>query len=1183
MKLKRLILQGYKTFASKTDFIFDDGITAVVGPNGSGKSNIADAVRWVLGEQSYSTLRGKRTADMIFAGSQSRPRAGMAQAILTLDNSEGWLPIDYTEVEIGRRAYRSGENEYLLNGQKVRLKDVTDLLATSGLAERTYNIIGQGLVDQALSLRAEERRALFEEAAGINHYKSRRAETLRRLQETQRNLQRVHDILAEIRPRLTSLKRQATRAQNYEQLAVDLHNLLRIWYGYRWEQSKIEMRQARTAAQTAESNWQQSRRKLRVQQENMDDIRRQINRLQTRISETQDARDGLRDQLEKARRDAAILQERRQALARQMEGISQEFPILTGQQETAAAELETAVAELTAAQEQLATAQAQLRRFNSDFRAQQAAINQWQQALQTATTRLRSAQTRLAQSQGQHSQLQERLKEQQEAEQPDFSAELSRWEAESGRFTAHLEEIKTNLELQQTQRQALQEQRQALIRELKQLRRERHDTEQQLNQQRSKLARLEARVEMLDQMRLKETPLPPGTNLIGSLAGMITIPTAHRTALEAALQTRLATLLFADEEAMWAALDAAEEGALAAAALSRLAAPEPSTVPQDTAVIGWAANILQIDRQEAVPLVRLLLGRTLLVKDRPAAYRLAQQLPSGAAAVAPDGFIAHSNGLVESGAPPESSILAREEAWRSAQQERDREKETLAKVEETLSGQDQIIQQKQDEVDALAQQERELGEQERETRQAQAQAQRELDRTQQRQTFLQQQQQAQQKERIRLESRLEALQTELVQQQTAVQDAETAVSEAQAQLDALPVTEAQQQRESLQQAINAAQTIVAGRQAVVDSRRATLNQLAGQLTRLRERKAALSQQQDELEQSDMEDRRIQLHDEMTALDARLEPLKAELKEARRRLGELEDETAVFNKQTHDAETIYTQARINLNQIKNDAESLQERIKADLGVVALRYDDDQFGPTPLPISGVEELPTVQELPDDIEETIQSYRGQMQRMGAINPDAPAEYEETQQRHDFLSSQIEDLEATEIQLRQVIAELDDLTSRAFAETVDKVNDVFGGIFTQLFGGGSARLVLTDPDDLTISGVDIIARLPNRREQGLALLSGGERSLTAAALIFSLLKVSPTPFCIMDEVDAALDEANINRFRELLRELSLKTQFVIITHNRGTVQAAQTIYGISMGSDSASQAISIKPEDYVKQRELV
>jgi chromosome segregation protein len=327
-----------------------------------------------------------------------------------------------------------------------------------------------------------------------------------------------------------------------------------------------------------------------------------------------------------------------------------------------------------------------------------------------------------------------------------------------------------------------------------------------------------------------------------------------------------------------------------------------------------------------------------------------------------------------------------------------------------------------------------------------------------------------------------------------------------------------------------------------------------------------------------------LQKEAARLDETLQPLQDELSKNRRQIAQVEEETAVINKLTHERETHYTQAKITLSQTETAVHGLQDRIKADLGLVALSYDEDQTGANPLPIGEVvQQLPIVTELPDDIESAIQNYRGQMQRMGAINPDAPQEYEEVAERHDFLSQQVEDLTLTDAQLREVIAELDTLTSRAFADTVDKVNQVFGDTFTQLFGGGAARLLLTDPDDLTISGVDIIARLPNRREQGLGLLSGGERSLTAAALIFSLLKVSPTPFCIMDEVDAALDEANINRFRELLRELSLKTQFIVITHNRGTVQAAQTIYGISMGDDSASQMISIKPEEYVKQEKLV
>jgi chromosome segregation protein len=319
---------------------------------------------------------------------------------------------------------------------------------------------------------------------------------------------------------------------------------------------------------------------------------------------------------------------------------------------------------------------------------------------------------------------------------------------------------------------------------------------------------------------------------------------------------------------------------------------------------------------------------------------------------------------------------------------------------------------------------------------------------------------------------------------------------------------------------------------------------------------------------------------MAQIESLLHPTQQKLAGYRQRLLTLQKESAGLQRKAHEEETRYMQTQVRFTQQESQIEALKERISSDLGLVALRYDEDHAGTMPLPIEDIfEELPKVDELPKDIEKNIQQFRGQLQRMGGVNPEAPQEYEETEQRFEFLTQQMADLQETDEQLRKVIAELDDLTSRAFADTVEQVNTVFAETFTQLFGGGSARLVLTEPDDLTVSGVDIVARLPNQREQGLALLSGGERSLTASALIFSLLKVSPTPFCVMDEVDAALDEANVNRFRDILRELSLNTQFIIITHNRGTVQVANTIYGVSMQPDSASQVISIRPEEYARR----
>lgn len=1183
MRLKKLVLQGYKTFATKTEFLFDEGITSIVGPNGSGKSNIADAVRWVLGEQSYSTLRGKRTVDMIFAGSQSRPRAGMAQAILTLDNSDGWLPIDYSEVEIGRRAHRSGENEYILNGQKVRLKDITDLLATSGLAERTYTIIGQGLVDQALSLRAEERRALFEEAAGINHYKSRRAETLRRLQETQRNLQRVHDILAEIRPRLTSLKRQATRAQNYEQISLDLQNLLRIWYGFRWEQAKKEIRRAKETAASSEKVWQTSRQKMRVQQENADDLRRQIHRLQQKINEAQNQRDDLRDQLEAARRQVAIMQERRESVQRRLQEVEAELPPIGQQREAAAAELAAATEELTTAQASLNQAREQLQTFNANFQTQQATINKWQSELKNSVQAQRSTQNRVAQLQGQLNQLREQLQEQTAAQPSNDDAEAVKLQAEVEKLTAVFTTAQQKVDEQRQQRTDLQKQRQELIQELKNLRRDLRDQEQQLSRQQKELARLEAQTEMLDQMRRKETAVSDNIQVLGNLASILTIPAQHQQAIEAALQTRLGTLLLPDEAALWQLLAQRDPDAALAVAVADSLQPAAPPEIKEKGVIGWADSVVEYDKQFA-PLVQLLLGRILLVDGAKTAVAIAKTLPTGCVAAAPDGTVAHAGGLIELvGQSAQDSLLAREEAWREAQQKLAEKKEEVAAVETAVSDQQALIQSKQEAADELNNEEQRLGRLMNEASQRVSQAQRELDRQKQQQAFAERQQAAQAEATARLQNRIATLAANAKKDEEEVVRLEAAVSQAQAQLDSLPVAEAQQQRESLRQNIGAEQTIVDGRRAVVDSRRATLNQFEQQLARLKERQSALQAQQAELAQNKHEQNRLQLQDQMSELDAELAPMKTRLAALQDELGKVEEETAVSQKETHDHETIYTQAKIAFSQQQSAIEGLQERIKTDLGIVALHYDEDQFGPNPLPIGGVQALPQVAELPDDIEETIHTYRGQMQRMGAINPDAPEEYQETQDRYDFMTQQIEDLTETEEKLRKVIEELDELTSRAFAETVDKVNAVFGETFTQLFGGGAGRLVLTDPDDLTVSGVDIIARLPNRREQGLGLLSGGERSLTAAALIFSLLKVSPTPFCIMDEVDAALDEANINRFRDQLRELALGTQFIVITHNRGTVQAAQTIYGISMGSDSASQAISIKPEEYIKQPELL
>jgi chromosome segregation protein len=324
-RLKSLELNGYKTFATKTSFEFGGDITVIVGPNGSGKSNIADALRWVLGEQSFRLLRGKRTDDMIFAGSQSRPRAGMASATVTFDNSDGWLPIDFSEVSITRKAYRDGNNEYQINGQRVRLRDVNELLASSGLAERTYTVIGQGLVDAALTLKAEERRRLFEEAAGIGLYRTRKEQALRRLDKTKRNLERIEDILSELSPRLRSLKRQASRAEQYDQVRADLEAVLREWYGYHWHKAQQELQTIHAQVAEQEKNLKTVRAKQTGTEKSLSEMRDKINVLRGQLNSWHRQLSQIHAKREETSRELAVSDERRRSLLAREERIKEEI------------------------------------------------------------------------------------------------------------------------------------------------------------------------------------------------------------------------------------------------------------------------------------------------------------------------------------------------------------------------------------------------------------------------------------------------------------------------------------------------------------------------------------------------------------------------------------------------------------------------------------------------------------------------------------------------------------------------------------------------------------------------------------------------------------------------------------------------------------------------------------------
>ena len=1199
LRLKSLELHGYKTFAAKTNFEFAEGITAIVGPNGSGKSNIADALRWVLGEQSYSILRAKKTEDMIFAGSEQRPRAGMASAVVTFDNTDGWLPLDFSEVALARRAYRDGRNDYLLNNQHVRLKDINELLAQSGLSERTYTILGQGLVDASLALKADDRRRLFEEAAGIGLYRARREEALRRLETTLRNLDRVLDILAELEPRLKSLERQALRAQEYTQVQADLRMLLLEWYGFHWRHAQHNLAEVIELSRTQETKLNEVREAYKNMRQEFVSFHDRLNGLRARLNSWHRQSAQLHEKRESVSGELAMLDERQRALIDNHQAVMSEQARLAEEYKIALERLRDGEAETAHLQLEFDEAQAQTKTVQTSLNVRQEEKSHLETELGTARKKLDGLNGRRAGLQARLDELSTRSNGQkqkldslgQAITSVENEAEIAMQENKSMALAREKGESavqKAETELQLAQKRVLE-----LENLLKKKQTERAAKE-------ADGTRIKAQLDVLEQAEQSLAGYAEGAKLLleaarhskiggvrGALSSSIDVPAELEMAISAALGEYTDAVLLTsgrDTDAALALLDSDQLGRAALLPLDWLSPVAPLKLKPDASFIGVASELVKAP-VELQPALDLLLGQVMVVRDRAAARRALSGQPANVSVVTLQGELFHATGQVVAGKPAKAGTLGRPRQRREMHEslvDINRQINILEADELKHSG--QIETANEHVVDCqkeLAEKRADLETARRTERQAQVRqdtALRERDwQISQRQSIQDEIAQAG-KELQQSAAAFSRNDKDIVQEQ---EDVRRKTSE----LAALSLDEFQDQV-----VFWGTRTAVVER-ALSDAR-SRFSERKQTALHLQEQQANADSHLEEIDRSKvgLEIERENRHKEASAMNAQLDELRALIDPAEKELETTEiQEVDLQNKEAEGQvvmarfERSYNQIQVDLGRKQEALQNLRLKIEDDFGLVAFEYATDVSGPVPLPFEGmVEQLPLVTELAPDLEENMTRQRAQLRHMGAVNPEAQQEYKSVKERHTFLTTQVEDLRKAEADLRQVIAELDELTRREFQKTFDAVAEEFHVIFHRLFGGGSARLTLTDPENLTDTGIDIEARLPGRREQGLSLLSGGERSLTAIALVFALLKVSPTPVCVMDEVDAMLDEANVGRFRDLLQELSKKTQFIIITHNRNTVQSADVIYGVTMGRDSVSQVISLKldeiSEDYLK-----
>ena len=1208
MYLKRLQVQGFKTFAQKTDFVYDQGVTAIVGPNGSGKSNIADAIRWVLGEQRYSVLRSRKTEDVIFAGSALKPAMGFAEASITFDNSDQILPLDFGEVTITRRAYRSGENEYYINKSRVRLKDITE--ATMPLSQ-TYTVITQGMVDAALSQKPEERRGLFEDAASVGLYNLKKAEAQNSLTKQEENARHIGVMVSEIEPRLKGLERHARQAEEYYKLREELQLLQKRYYGDRWHKNQTALLTAHVRENQAQVALESGKADLETLQARIGAARAVQNDKRSRLAELHRESSQAHSRAQQLQQAVAVDQERLNGLGRQRENLEQELVNLRvglESNQTRLAELEAAHAALVSDQGQDASRIAEQDAVVKDHlkKVQQAeeAVNRQRQAVNRlvgALDNVRQRQTQLAERRSQLSQQEKQYVESRTAVE-NRRHELEEQSALAQGSLAGLDEEASQL---MTRRQKLEAAASAATEAIR-----RHERTAQ--EARSRLDSARSRLELLNRLQSNFTGLYGGvksvmqaasgagprlSGVLGLVANLLVAPAQLEVAIEIALGMHLQDVVverFQDAEKAIELLKKAGAGRATFLPLDNLrpggGAKLPGSLAKLDGVRGVASELISFEPIYR-PVYDQLLGRVLVVEDLGVGRAALRDLTGGWTVVTLGGEILRSSGAVTGGAAgsgkdrAEGSVLMRERELRELPQEIARLEKGISKTATDLA---QAQAQAADTKGQIAGLER------------------------QGQQLTRQQQQAREKLNG-LKTSIDQLSHELKVRQENYQNVATelaGLSNREASLVA-ELSQTEEQRHQAQKQIVALETAVRTATATLGDERdklaamRTTTALAEQrmknsrdsLSFVRNEKARLEEQiaGRTAQQKGLAEQFRQLQGTLAAAQAENRTVAGQIERLRTDIGPLEAELTALQQNQGDHERQWSElsttllsleaahgrASLETQRILDEIETLRVRAADDLAP-SLQLDgttasDDPTGAmSEIDPSQWEEL---LELTDreavQIAERIEQLRNKLRRIGAVNPLAMQEYRETQQRYDFLTSQLKDLDETGRTLRSLIKELDEVTQARFAQTFEKVATEFKRFFGMLFNGGQAHLVLTEPDDLARTGIEIMAQPPGKRQQSLALMSGGERSLTAVALLFALLEVNPSPFCVLDEVDAALDESNVGRFCETLRTLAHKTQFIVITHNRGTIEAARTIYGVSMGPESVSKIMSLRVDE--------
>ena len=1179
MYLKRLEMQGFKSFADKTVLEFMPGITAVIGPNGSGKSNISDSIRWILGEQSMKSLRGTKTQDIIFAGTQSRKSLGFAEASLVFDNTDGTLPIEYSEVTVTRKIYRSGETGYYINKAPCRLKDVVELFMDTGIGRDGYSIIGQGKIDEILSNKSEDRRHIFEEAAGIVKYRSRKEETEKKLEQTKLNLLRINDILTEIEGNLEPLQMQADKAKKYLNLKEELKNIEVGLFIYNIEKYRQALEELTSDEEIMNSTLNQEEGKLekiKILKEELkdriDEITLQIENMQNIGFESQKEIEKLNSNINLAEakiknniENTELYQKEIKELEEKIENLKQDIEQKQNKKDNLKQNKEKFENELKAKEEEL-------KKLTEKLSSKEIEIEAKKKQVEENIDKKYELQTEISTQTANIDNIEKRQKQiKQEIDANILNLDRTRMKRED--IAKGFYQIENNRNKVLKSIENIDSQKQEIDKKIKEF-----DLQiiNNTNDMRMKQSRYNFLVEtekekegyiksvkslLIDCEKIKEL----GKGMHGVLANIISVPSEYETAIEMCLGASLQNIVTDTEEDAKKLVEHLRKNNLGRASFLPITSVKgkklDSIKGKKIGVVGVASDLVKFDKKYE-QIIFSLLGRTVVVDNMQNAINLAKENNYSFRIITIEGDVINPSGAITGGSVAKKTvnILGRSREIEVLEKELNGLRNKISKLEEDkekyVDSSENII----EEVQSLEKQLQEIDI-----------------------TY------ATEKQRIiSIDENIEQIQNRIDKLKEEVEKTEKSKNEtlASKQKNKECIEKMSKQNEEDQKIIDEFSNANKESQKYIDDLNLDITNLKISVSSFNESEVSIQ------EMTEMIMKEIETHTKnknnksLQIKNAILEndKLKIEIENTKQEIEK------VKSKVSNSGENIdkMKKERIEKNEKLSKKEEEQteqfkriEELKAQITKIEVKKTKTEEDITDVINKMWEEYELTPnnageyQKPENVAVTqrrVNVLRTDIKELGSVNVDSIEEYKKLKDRYDFMCEQRLDLEDTMSKLRKVIQDMTETMKQEFKEKFEIINKNFGEVFKELFGGGMAEVTLTDEENILECGIDITVQPPGKKLQNMTLLSGGEKAFTAIALLFAILKINPAPFCVLDEIEAALDDVNVYRYAEYLKKFAKETQFLVITHRKGTMEAADTVYGVTMEEKGISKLLSMK-----------